>query len=235
MRKLLVIGTVLLSSFIAHGQEYIESNENINETVQDSLKTVDFKYREDQFYFGITHTLMQDKPAGFSPSSVSIGMNGGFLRDFPINKSRTVAIAPGVGYSYLNLRGNLGITPDNEHVILGSYKKSSLSLHAIDFPIELRWRNSTPYSHKFWRVYLGFKASYVFGDRTKTTTGDYSATFKGDPNVNKWLYGVYLSAGFNTWNVYMYYGLNNVYKDEVLKWDSNKLRLLNVGVMFYIL
>lgn len=221
----------MMSFFAANAQEPIEENT----AVQDSINSIDFKYREDQFYFGITHTLMQDKPAGFSPSSVSIGMSGGFLRDFPVNKDRTIALAPGIGYSYLNLRGNLGITPENEHVILGSFKKSSLSLHAIDFPLELRWRTSTPYSHKFWRVHLGFKASYVFGDRSKTSTNEYSATFRDDPNVNKWLYGMYVSAGFNTWNFYMYYGLNNIYKDDVLKWDNNKLKLLNVGVMFYIL
>lgn len=231
MKRILIVCVCMMSFFAANAQEPIEENT----AVQDSINSIDFKYREDQFYFGITHTLMQDKPAGFSPSSVSIGMSGGFLRDFPINKDCTIALAPGIGYSYLNLRGNLGITSENEHVILGSFKKSSLSLHAIDFPLELRWRTSTPYSHKFWRVHLGFKASYVFGDRSKTSTKEYSATFKDDPNVNKWLYGMYVSAGFNTWNFYMYYGLNNIYKDEVLKWDNNKLKLLNVGVMFYIL
>lgn len=231
MKRILIVYVCMMSFFAANAQEPIEENT----AVQDSINSIDFKYREDQFYFGITHTLMQDKPAGFSPSSVSIGMSGGFLRDFPVNKDRTIALAPGIGYSYLNLRGNLGITPENEHVILGSFKKSSLSLHAIDFPLELRWRTSTPYSHKFWRVHLGFKASYVFGDRSKTSTNEYSSTFRDDPNVNKWLYGMYVSAGFNTWNFYMYYGLNNIYKDDVLKWDNNKLKLLNVGVMFYIL
>ncbi|WP_121964956.1 porin family protein [Myroides sp. N17-2] len=231
MKRILIVCVCMMSFFAANAQEPIEENT----AVQDSINSIDFKYREDQFYFGITHTLMQDKPAGFSPSSVSIGMSGGFLRDFPVNKDRTIALAPGIGYSYLNLRGNLGITPENEHVILGSFKKSSLSLHAIDFPLELRWRTSTPYSHKFWRVHLGFKASYVFGDRSKTSTNEYSSTFRDDPNVNKWLYGMYVSAGFNTWNFYMYYGLNNIYKDDVLKWDNNKLKLLNVGVMFYIL
>ena len=231
MKRILIVCVCMMSFFAANAQEPIEENT----AVQDSINSIDFKYREDQFYFGITHTLMQDKPAGFSPSSVSIGMSGGFLRDFPVNKDRTIALAPGIGYSYLNLRGNLGITLENEHVILGSFKKSSLSLHAIDFPLELRWRTSTPYSHKFWRVHLGFKASYVFGNRSKTSTNEYSSTFRDDPNVNKWLYGMYVSAGFNTWNFYMYYGLNNIYKDDVLKWDNNKLKLLNVGVMFYIL
>lgn len=231
MKKLIITWFTLFSFCVVSAQEPVLEN-NIE---ADSLQGIDFKYREDQFYVGITHTLMQDKPGAYSPSSVSIGMSGGFLRDFPINKDRDIAIAPGIGYSYLNLRGNLGITPEHEHVILGTYKKSSISLHAIDFPIELRWRTSSPYSHKFWRIYLGFKASYVFGDRTKTSTNEYSTVFHGDKNLNKWLYGMYVSAGFNTWNFYMYYGLNNIYKNDIIQGDNNKLRLLNVGVMFYIL
>ncbi|MEC4115527.1 porin family protein [Myroides phaeus] len=231
MQKFIVFVLFFVGNICVSAQEL----ESITQHKSDSIQNVDLKYREDQFYFGITHTLLQDKPAHFSPNSVSIGINGGFLRDFPINKKRTMAIAPGVGYSYLNLRGNLGLTPEHDHIILDSYKKSSVSLHAVDFPVEFRWRTSTPFSHKFWRVHLGFKASYVFSDRSKTTTTEYSTTMKGDEDINKWLYGVYMSAGFNTWNFYMYYGLNNVYKKDVIQDDKNKLRLLNVGVMFYIL
>lgn len=231
MRKLIVVVLFFIGNIYVNAQESMDISNGSN----DSIQNVDLKYREDQFYFGLTHTLMQDKPGGYTPNSISLGVNGGFLRDFPVNAKRTMAIAPGVGYSYVNLRGNLGLTPEHEHIILDSYKKSSVSLHAIDFPLELRWRNSTPYSHKFWRVHLGFKASYVFNNRSKTNSGEYTTTMRGDEDINKWLYGLYMSAGFNTWNFYMYYGLNNVYKENVIKEDSNKFRLLNVGVMFYIL
>ncbi len=46
---------------------------------------------------------------------------------------------------------------------------------------------------------------------------------------------MYVSAGFNTWNVYVSYGLNNIYKDNLFEGDSNKLRYFNAGMMFYIL
>lgn len=196
---------------------------------------VDLKYREDQFYFGVTHTLMQDKPQGYSPNSFSLGLNLGFLRDMPINKDRTLAIAPGIGFSYNNLRGNLGLTPDKTHVILKDYKKSSLSLHYLDFPLEFRWRSSDATSHKFWRVYLGVKASYLLSDRSKTITSDYSVIYRKDPKINKWQYGMYVSAGFNTWNFYAYYGLNDIYKSDVIAMDSQRIKMLNIGLMFYIL
>jgi len=202
---------------------------------KDSLAHVDFKYREDQFYFGLSHTLMQDKPGGFTPSSVSLGVDFGFLRDFPINKSRTVAIAPGFGFSYQNLRNNFGLAEDGSYTVLDAFKRNSLSIHMLEFPIELRWRNSTPYSHKFWRTYVGFKASYVLGNRLKTVTENYSLTTRGDENINNWLYGMYVGAGFNTWNFYAYYGLNTIYKEAPLKGETENLRLFKVGVIFYIL
>ncbi|WHT40321.1 outer membrane beta-barrel protein [Myroides sp. mNGS23_01] len=105
----------------------------------------------------------------------------------------------------------------------------------LDLPIELRWRTSTPESHKFWRTYVGFKASYVLGSRLKTSTDTYSTTVRGDDNINKWLLGMYVGAGFNTWNFYAYYGLNPIYKEAPIKDDAEKLRLFKVGVIFYIL
>lgn len=206
----------------------------LDPSVKDSL-SIDSKYREDQFYFGLSHTLMQSKPQGFTPYSFSLGMNVGFLRDMPINKDRTLSIAPGVGFSYNNLRSNLGLNSQKEHIILEKYKKNSLSLHYLDFPIEFRWRNSTAESHKFWRVYLGFKASYLLSNRSKTSTDDYSLIFRNDPNIRKWQFGLYGSMGFNTWNFYVYYGLNEIYKKDILVDDSQRMRVLNLGLMFYIL
>ncbi|WP_413511523.1 porin family protein [Myroides odoratus] len=201
----------------------------------DSIAALDYKYREDQFYFGLSHTLIQGKPAGLKSTSVSLGVDIGFLRDFPINKSRTLAIAPGFGFSYQNLRTNLGVTADKEYVVLDDFKRNSLSLHTLDFPIELRWRTSTPASHKFWRTYVGFKASYVLGSRLKTSTDQYSTTVRADSNINNWLMGMYVGAGFNTWNFYAYYGLNTIYKETPITGDAEKLRLFKVGVIFYIL
>ncbi|WP_158961539.1 porin family protein [Myroides fluvii] len=227
----LLVLCCLISSF-SFGQE-IEGVDELS-SKKDSV-ALDYKYREDQFYFGLSHTLMQGKPAGFTGNSVSLGVDIGFLRDFPINKSRTLAIAPGVGFSYQNLRNNFGLAEDGSYTTLESYKSNSLSLHMLDLPIELRWRSSTPESHKFWRTYVGFKASYVLGNRLKTATDTYSTTIRGDENINKWLLGMYVGAGFNTWNFYAYYGLNTIYKDTPIKGDTEGLRLFKVGVIFYIL
>lgn len=196
----------------------------------------DLKYREDQFYFGVTHSMLQDKPKGFSPRTLSLGVQLGFLRDFPINEKRTIALAPGVGYSYFNLHNNLAVTSNNEFVVMDSYNRNAQNRHYIDFPLELRWRTSTPDSHKFWRVYLGVKASYLLSNRN-STSDELGTSFlqKNKVNLNKWTYSMYVSAGFNTWNVYLSYGLNTIYKDNLIENEPNKLRYFNAGLMFYIL
>lgn len=232
MKKVFLLVFCCFVSSFSFAQEGEDSNALTSK--RDSVQ-LDYKYREDQFYFGLSHTLMQGKPGGFIGNSVSLGMDVGFLRDFPINKSRTIAIAPGFGFSYQNLRNNFGLAEDGSYTSLASYKKNSLSLHMLDLPIELRWRTSTPESHKFWRTYVGFKASYVLGSRLKTSTDTYSTTVRGDDNINKWLLGMYVGAGFNTWNFYAYYGLNTIYKEAPIQGDSEKLRLFKVGVIFYIL
>lgn len=205
---------------------------------KDTLKSLDYNYREDQFYVGITHTMLQSKPSKFSPRGFSLGLQLGFLRDFPINAKRTWAIAPGVGYSYFGLRNNLAYTPEElqNYQILETYKNNIQHLHYLDIPVEIRWRTSTPESHKFWRIYLGFKASYLLANKVKVNSDQagYYAT-KNNKGFSKWHYSVYLSAGFNTWNIYLNYGLNTLYSSDLFDGDSERLRFFNAGLIFYIL
>ncbi|WP_430614045.1 porin family protein [Flavobacterium sp. JP2137] len=232
MFQKIIVAVILLFGAVAGAQELLQQP-----VETDTAKVYDTKYREDQFYVGITHSILQDKPPGFSQRSLSLGIQAGFLRDFPINAARTWAIAPGIGYSYLNLHHNLapfdGV--DFPSQILKEYDRNTLSLHYLDFPLEIRWRTSTPESHKFWRVYTGFKVSYLVADKAVTKSDLADFTLKNSADLNQWVYGVYLSAGFNTWNIYMYYGLNSVYKNQVVPESNNKVKAFNAGLMFYIL
>lgn len=232
MFQKLMVGCFLFVSALAGAQEL-----GVAPVAVDTVKVLDTKYREDQFYVGITHSILQDKPPGFSQRSLSLGLQAGFLRDFPINAARTWAIAPGVGYSYLNLHDNLAPSNgiDFPSQILGSYDRNTLSLHYLDFPLEIRWRTSTAESHKFWRIYTGFKVSYLLKDKALTRSDLASFTIKNSDDLNRWVYGVYVSAGFNTWNFYMYYGLNSIYKNQVIPDNNNKVKAFNAGLMFYIL
>ncbi|MES2747234.1 MAG: porin family protein [Bacteroidota bacterium] len=211
----------------------IAQKEGIDFTAVDSL------YREDQFYLSMTYSNLQNPYPGFNQNKISAGVSLGFLRDFPINKSRTWAIAAGLGYSYNGLNQNLGITEvngKNEYsIITTGFSKNKLIFHYVDLPIEIRWRTSTPQSHKFWRIYTGFKVSYLFSDQYKFEGSDVTIKQNGNPDLNKLQYGTYIAAGWNTWNAYVYYGLNPIFKSATINSEPLKMNALNIGLMFYIL
>jgi hypothetical protein len=203
---------------------------------------VDSLYREDQFYINFTYNSLKNTPDGFSQNKFATCFALGFLRDMPLNKNRTFAIAAGLGYSFSAYNQNLVITNVggvNTYNIIGQdvdYSKDKLSLHFVDLPIEIRWRTSTPESHKFWRIYTGIKLSYLFYDSYKFVSATTNIKSSGNTDLNAFHYGAYASVGWNTWNLYMYYGFNPLFKSSA-KIDNTSIDMstLNIGLMFYIL
>jgi len=192
---------------------------------------IDSLYREDQFYASLSYNLIQNRPDGFKQFSFSPGITFGILRDIPISKNRHWAIAPGIGYSYNNIKQFI----DSEEIVGATENITSenirtiITTHSVDFPIEIRWRNSTPNSHSFWRIYTGLKTSYVFNSKLKLESTTESSKESISDEINRWQYGAYISVGFNTWNPYVYYGLNPIFK------EGSKMSNFNVGFIFYIL
>ena len=202
----------------------------------------DSLYREDQFYIGMTYNLINNSPSGFSQDKFSTGFSAGVLRDFPINANRTLAIAPGLGFSYQNYHQNLLINgtaaaPIYSIIPQGTYySKNKIEHYLLDLPIEFRWRTSTPESHKFWRIYSGVKMSYVLASRSQYTDGQSSVIINNNPDFNKVQLGIYLAMGYNTWNFYGYYGLTPLLsKSATIQDQSIGLRAIHLGLQFYIL
>ena len=209
--------------------------------VTPDFEAVDSLYREDQFYIGTTYNTLVNRPSGISQNKFTPSFSLGVVRDMPINKSRNKAIAAGIGYSINNYNQNIlisetnGIIEYNTTSSLISYDTNKLTLHYLDIPVEFRWRTSTPDSHKFWRIYTGFKFSYLVYDRSKYVDSQVTNKVTGNSDLNKFQYGTYLSVGYNTVNFYVYYGLNPIFKSAVLNGNSLNVNTLNFGFMFYIL
>lgn len=202
---------------------------------------VDSLYREDQFYFAVTYNLLVQGPSGLKQDRFSAGISLGFLRDMPINKDRTVAIATGLGLSYKNYYQNLTIQNIQGNLVYdvnpyNEFNSNKFRQYLVDLPIEFRWRNSTYESYKFWRIYGGIKFSYVFSDKSILRDGETTSIVKNNPDFDKFQYGVYLSTGYNTWNVYAYYGLKPLFKSvQTLNGENIDMRTMNIGLIFYIL
>lgn len=230
--KLVFVFLILGSCFSVFSQELQAVQEN--QTVK-----VDSLYREDQFYISVTYNLLRDTPEGFSKSKFSTGFSAGFLRDMPVNKERTVAFATGVGLTYNNYNDNIGITGSGQSRIYSilntDFSKNKFSQLLVDVPIELRWRTSTYESYKFWRIYGGLKFSYLLYDRSIYTDAENKVVISNNKDFNSLLYGAYVSAGYNTFNLYMYYGLNSLFKSGAIDGEKLAVKSVNIGVIFYIL
>lgn len=216
------------------------SQENARGENDPNIK-VDSLYREDQFYFGFTLNTLQKKPVGLTQDKFSTGFSAGFLRDFPINKKRTIAIAPGLGFSFNNYNQNLKIEESNQinsYSVISpdtSFNINRFNQFLVEVPVEFRWRSSTFESHKFWRIYGGFKMSYLLFDKSVYEDNLGKIVVANNKDFNKFLYGAYLSAGYNSINVYAYYGLNTFFQSGKTTTESIDMNSLNVGIMFYIL
>lgn len=206
-------------------------------------KDIDSRYREDQFFIGVTYNIVDNRPEGLSQTGFSSGFHLGFIRDMPINKNRNMAIGLGLGYSTNSFNQNLLVSKDDLGMTSldiidesNTYSKNKFSNHLIEFPLEFRWRTSTATDYNFWRIYTGFKLSYMLAHRTKYKGDLGNLIFNDIDDLNKLQYGLTLSAGYKTWNLYLYYALNPIFSNDI-KLNGNDLNMnaIKVGLMFYIL
>lgn len=201
---------------------------------QDSL------YREDQFYVSVTYNALIDLPNNVSQNSFSTGIHLGVIRDFPLNKRRNIALALGLGYSFNSFNQNIRISGYNpyNYTILESYNysKNNFAQHFIEIPFEFRWRTSNAQSYKFWRVYTGIKLGYLIASKSVFNDRSGSDNQKNLTDLNKLQYGLTMSIGYNTWNGYIYYGLNPVFNDvSTIDLQSIDMSALKIGLIFYLL
>jgi len=207
----------------------------VNQTIeQDSL------YREDQFYVSVTYNALIDLPNNVSQNSFSTGVHLGAIRDFPLNKRRNIALALGLGYSFNSFNQNIRISGYNpyNYTILESYNysKNNFAQHFIEVPFEFRWRTSNAQSYKFWRVYTGLKLGYLIASKSVFNDRSGSDNQKNLTDLNKLQYGLTMSIGYNTWNGYIYYGLNPVFNDvSTIDLQSIDMSALKIGLIFYLL
>ena len=199
---------------------------------QNDSTFVDDKYLEDQIYFNLTYIQMLNLPDRISQSGFSFGLGGGFIKDFPINERRNIGLGAGLGYGLNNYFFNVKLdeaVPNDESDVVNN----KIILHTVELPIELRFRGSTASKYKFWRFYPGVKIAYTFA---KNTSFGKSADFnvKDFIEVNELLYGLTFSAGYNKWNLHLYYGLNDLFNETQNNDFDINISDLRVGLIFYI-
>ncbi|NKI25529.1 PorT family protein [Arenibacter sp. 6A1] len=199
-------------------------------------------YLEDQFYLGVTYNLFTKLPKDISHRNLSYGLQGGFIKDIPLNEARTIAMGAGIGFGINSYYTNLLASKTDENITYSriesktDYSRNKIETHMLEFPLEFRWRNSTPEEYKFWRVYGGLKFGYVVNARSKYVSDLENISFSNE-EIKKFQYGLTFSVGYNTFNFHAYYALSPLFNKDVTLDSGEQLKVkpLRVGLIFYIL
>ncbi len=203
--------------------------------IESSIDTIDYKYKEDQFYININYTFFSNASSDLS-QNISYEFNLGHIKDIPINKKRNIGFGIGIGYSNSTDFFNLNIV-ENEGGLQYEYNKqgvnASMTNNSIVIPIEFRWRTSTFTSYSFWRIYSGVKFQYLL------SSNHHLNKYKTNllPHTNRFTSVFYLNAGHNSYNISFNYDLNSLFINDFKNVDGKSInsQRISLGLIFYIL
>ena len=196
------------------------------------------KYREDQIYFSVYYNSLGNQLNNFKENKFSSSFNLGFIRDIPISKSGKFALGLGLGYGINLFNNNMKVYYNNQN----SYelisnrdipKKNTFKFSEIQFPLEIRWRNSSVSNYKFWRIYAGLKYSKILQSSFVHESSQENYKLKTLP-LNSDQLGFTLNIGFNTWNIGLYKSLRPFFNKKISSLPL-ELEQFKLGLVFYIL
>ncbi len=209
-----------------------------------TLDSLDTKYREDQFYFGVTYNALVNTPEFVDSQGLSGALHFGFTRDMPINPRRNLSIALGLGASFDAYGTTLSIAKDElNRTIFSSlsnndiaYDVNRFSTASLEIPLEFRWRTSSAKHYKFWRFYAGLRLGYSYWYKSSFKQGSNTVVQTNIPEFNNLRLGATLSIGYNTVNFFAYYGITPLF-DNAITTNGTPIEMsaLKLGLLFFFL
>lgn len=204
---------------------------------KDSLQLGD-RYAEDQIYVAINYAQFYNQPQEISRSSFSYGLSAGFMKDFILNKQGSFSIAAGVGYGFDFFNHELKVEEINNVTNFGTSENLDSNVfkaHNLEFPIELRWRTSTAKKYNFWRIYTGMKFLYNLSNQFQFEENASNFSYKNVNAYNRFQYGLTFSAGFDEFNINLFYNLTPIFRNATIRGEDLNTSILKFGLIFYIL
>ena len=225
MYRLYLFFSMLLLSFSLYPQK-------------DSLLLGD-RYAEDQIYASISYAQFYDQPSSISKSGFSFALSSGFIKDFILNKKGNFSFALGLGYGFDSFNHELKLEKLNNSIVFSSDNSiadNAFTSHNLEIPLEIRWRTSTAKKYDFWRIYAGIKFLYNISNQFKYTDANAMPfVFKNIESYRKLQYGLTLSAGYDEFNINVFYGLTPVFENAKINGEQINTKILKFGLVFYIL
>ena len=204
---------------------------------KDSLQLGD-RYAEDQLYFAINYAQLYNQPETITNSSFSFSFSSGFIKDIIINKSGSFSFGLGVGYGYDFFNHQLKVEEINNSTVFSSAintTSNTYSSHNLEIPFEIRWRTSTAKKYDFWRIYAGIKLLYNLRNNFEFIENNTNFAYSNVSAYNNLQYGLTLSAGYDEFNMNLFYGLSPVFSEGTINVNPVDTKIIKFGLIFYIL
>lgn len=204
---------------------------------KDSLRIGD-RYADDQIYLSVSYAQFFKQPTSITKSGFSYALSGGFIKDFILNKRGNFSLALGIGYGFDFFNHELKVEEVNNITVFNkgqSLSTNVFKVHNLEFPLEIRWRTSTARRYDFWRVYGGVKFLYNLKNQFEFNENSITTSYKNVSAFNRLQYGVTLSAGYDEFNVNIFYSLTPIFNNAALNGENINTSILKFGLIFYIL
>jgi hypothetical protein len=174
----------------------------------------------------------------FNPRGLSRHFQWGFIRDLPLNSSGKLAIGMGLGMSFERYNTNLNLDKTNDNSVnyfIADRSASPVffSIHSVEIPLTLRWRNATLDNFAFWRVYGGVSLRWNYYNKIRQEIFE----IKNSNDIENLGAVAHVSFGYNTWNFYLGYNLNSFFSKMTSDFNRLPIELnpIKIGLIFYIL
>ncbi|WP_299671274.1 porin family protein [uncultured Polaribacter sp.] len=205
---------------------------------KDSLKIGD-RYADDQIYLSVSFSQFDNQPSSIKKSNFSYALSGGFIKDIILNRQGTISLAAGVGIGYDYFNHELKVDEINNNTVFSNgnaISENVFKAYNLEFPLEFRWRTSTAKEYNFWRVYSGVKFIYNLKNTFQYVDADATVfKYSNVTDYNKLQYGLTLSAGYDEFNINIFYGLSPIFKNGTMNGEAVETKILKFGLIFYFL
>lgn len=201
-----------------------------------NAQDADTSFREDQLYLSVSYPFFSQPPNELIQNKLSYAISMGFVRDMPINNSRTLALGLGLGWNHTTLFNNsrFQVTDSgiSSSIIQGEYQQNQLEIQSLMVPFELRWRNATATKHAFWRIHtgIGFHVPIKFRSLYNSNGIEHTTPLPSNDVLISWN----VHFGFNTWNISILHDLQPMATSATSNGDFD-IKFTRIGLIFYIL
>lgn len=180
----------------------------------------------ERLLIGVYQDMWQDMPNDIDLRTINQGFTVSTMFDFPI-KSSNFSLAPGIGVGVHNLFSDAMIPANSDSTVFSpipdsiSYDNNKLTLSYLDVPFEIRYRTKHEKKSKQFKIAIGGKVGLLLASHTKYKGDSFAEKntkvkqkeFDID-NTENLRYGLTFRVGRGVWNLFGYYSLSKVFKDE---------------------